>query len=139
MTVVLELPFPPSINRLWRGGGKRVYRSAEYTDWLEESQWIVAAGRHKPILGNYEAYVLLHAPDRRRRDLDNFAFKAVFDLLVKTGLVQDDSHAKLIAATWVEEGPGVTVVLQKARENLDDLLRRTFGALQSGQNAPERP
>lgn len=129
MSVVLELPFPPSINRLWRGSGKRVYRSAEYTNWLEQAQWIVAAGRHKPIVGNYEIYVLLRAPDRRRRDLDNFAFKAVSDLLVKTGLVQDDSHAKLIASTWVEEGPGVTIMLQSAREGLDDILRRTARAL----------
>lgn len=129
MPIVLELPFPPSINRLWRGAGKRIHRSSEYTGWMEEAQWIVAAGRHKPIVGNYEAYVFLHAPNKRRRDLDNFAFKAVFDLLVKTGLVQDDSHAKLIAAAWVDEGPGATVILNQARENPDDVLRGIATAL----------
>ena len=36
---ILRLPVPPSANRLWRSGRRRVFRSPEYVAWLVEAGW----------------------------------------------------------------------------------------------------
>ena len=35
-TISLTLPMPPSTNRIWRTSGQRVYRSAEYVQFLND-------------------------------------------------------------------------------------------------------
>jgi Holliday junction resolvase RusA-like endonuclease len=48
-------------------------------------------------------------PDARRRDLDNFVFKVVFDLLVSLDVVSDDSQCAEPSPRWITAGDGVTV------------------------------
>jgi Holliday junction resolvase RusA-like endonuclease len=54
-------------------------------------------------------HVDVERPDQRRRDLDNCSFKAVSDLLVRHGVVKDDSLATEISARWVGPGQNITV------------------------------
>jgi Holliday junction resolvase RusA-like endonuclease len=94
--ITITLPRPPSINALWRSGRRRVHRSPEYTSWLELAALHLAIQRPAKISGHYKLHVDVERP--RRRDLDNVGFKAVSDLLVRHGIVKDDSLATEISA-----------------------------------------
>ena len=63
--IQIEIPFPPSMNRLWRatkGGG--VYRSPEYTKWKEGACWAIAAQcRSGRINGPFKLTMLVRAYD----------------------------------------------------------------------------
>lgn len=52
---------------------------------------LVGAGIREPLTGPLAVEVILHAPDRRRRDLDNLG-KALLDALTKAGVYWDDSQ-----------------------------------------------
>lgn len=46
--------------------------------------------------------VTLHAPDKRRRDLDNFGGKALLDALTHAGVWLDDSQVRRLSMEWGE-------------------------------------
>ena len=105
------LPFPPSLNRLWRsthkGGKTRVYRSRQYKLWVRQSDsWWMAQklpGRPKIISESFKAKITLHPPDRRRRDSDNF-MKAIMDFLQRIEVIRDDSDCREHTIAWGETG-----------------------------------
>jgi Holliday junction resolvase RusA-like endonuclease len=116
---MIELIFtklPPSVNRIWRSDrGGRPHKSNEYREWLKSSGWEAKAqvgGKH--ITGRYKMSVQLLRPDRRRRDLDNFGFKAISDLLVSLGIVEDDYLCEMLSARWVTQGPALMVMIERA-------------------------
>ena len=93
----LELPYPPSTNRLWRSdrGGRphltkeaRRYKSAVRLRAL-------AAGHRKPIEGPVYVMLAVYRP-LRRGDLDN-RVKAVLDALRGVAFVDDDQVVGLTA------------------------------------------
>jgi Holliday junction resolvase RusA-like endonuclease len=46
MTVAINLPTPPSVNRIWRvGTGGRVYIDPAYNAWKRAAGWELAAQR----------------------------------------------------------------------------------------------
>jgi hypothetical protein len=47
----LDLPLPPSVNRLWRTGRGRVYRSKRYLTWRETAGWELVVQRPVRISG----------------------------------------------------------------------------------------
>lgn len=105
----VTLPWPPSTNRIWRNvavSGKprtllsqegRVYRKAAADACL------VAKLAGKQIPDRLALRLLVQAPDRRDRDLDN-TVKAVQDALTHAGVWLDDSQ---IDRLLVERGPVV--------------------------------
>lgn len=99
---------PPSANKLWRAVNGRVLKSAEYRSWLDAMAWTwrEQAGTQK-VHGQYALTIAMGKPDRRRRDLDN-SLKALSDLLVASGVVEDDSLCQRIDMSWCTE-PGVRV------------------------------
>lgn len=88
----LIIPFPPSVNRIWRQWKGRTLLSREgraYRDevaraWLMER--VQGFGR-SPLAVDVWAYM----PDARRRDLDNLN-KAALDALQRAGVFADDSQ-----------------------------------------------
>jgi Holliday junction resolvase RusA-like endonuclease len=100
MSTVIELSLPPSTNRLWRTGRGRVFRSKPYMTWLSTAGWELKAQRPGKIRGPVAIAVVAGRPDQRRRDLDNIASKALLDLLVAHGVVEDDSKVVRIASGW---------------------------------------
>ena len=116
MIVTIDLPFPPSVNRIWRVGtnrstGKRfVYRSKPYMKWLREAdaQWMAQKprGAFKMIEGPFKARIMLSRPDKRRRDDSNY-HKVVMDFAQRVGIIKDDANCLETRSGWVmdEEAP----------------------------------
>lgn len=89
-------------------------KSDEYVTWLMLAG--IETRKQKPgkIDGAYKLTVQLVRPDRRKRDLDNFSFKAINDLLVQQGVVDDDSQCEMLSSRWVTVGTGVMVRVEPA-------------------------
>jgi crossover junction endodeoxyribonuclease RusA len=98
--MLINLPLPPSVNRLWRSNRRRVHRSARYTAWLKQAGWELAIQRPARISGPVSVTIAAGAPDRRRRDLDNVAGKAVLDLLQAHRVIVDDSMVRQLSSRW---------------------------------------
>jgi Holliday junction resolvase RusA-like endonuclease len=98
--ITFTLPLVPSTNALWRSGRGRVHRSDRYKQWQRDAGWELALQGPRPIPGPVAISVAAGRPDRRRRDLDNIATKAVLDLLVAHQVISDDSMVAKISATW---------------------------------------
>lgn len=106
------LPFPVSVNNLHQNGkgGKRI-RSDAYRSWVTEAGWRLHQQRYIPTVGAYDLTIHAVRPDKRKRDLGNLE-KAVSDLLVVHGVVEDDCLASRIVLEWVSsdlQGISVTV------------------------------
>ena len=95
MRIVIDLPFPVSLNKLWRSNRGRVHRSKEYTDWIKRADalWLTQKRNapKEPIV-RFNAEISLVPPDNRRRDGDNLA-KAALDFLKRIEVIADDSGA----------------------------------------------
>lgn len=111
--IELQLPFPPSANRLWRRAGHTIHKSKTYTDWLRDAGWQVIAQKAGGIAGPYTLSIQAKRPDKRRRDIDNI-IKPISDLLMSVGAVEDDSHCEMVSARWVTAGEGITVRIERA-------------------------
>ena len=93
----IDLPFPPSVNGYWRAIRRGNLctqiiskKGREYAEAVSTS--VNAAGVTTiPLEERLEVTILLCAPDRRRRDVDNYS-KAVLDSLTKAGVWEDDSQ-----------------------------------------------
>ena len=110
---ILHLPFPPSVNRLWRFNGPRMYRTKVYNDWSDaavealKSQELPA----EPI--NYAVAVELAVgrPDRRKRDIDNIN-KATLDLLEHVGVLENDHYVHDLRSYWSDKVVGIQVIIK---------------------------
>lgn len=111
------LPFGPSTNTYYRHVGARVLISKAGRQY-REAVW--AAVREQDLAkhsGRLELRVTLTMPDRRRRDLDNFAGKALLDALAYAGVYDDDSQIdKLTIERGGVEAPGAVLVTVLERE-----------------------
>lgn len=108
-----ELPYPPTTNHLFITAGKRRVRSVTYKDWFDRAAWEIARQRRKRIKGPVSISIALVRPDKRRRDLSNAGLKAIEDLLVEMGCIEDDSLVQRISLQWVPDGPECVVLVQK--------------------------
>lgn len=94
-TLRIELPYPPSVNRAWRmvrvGRSARMVLSREGRAYRREACARLAALRAPRIDGPLRVVIMLHPPDRRKRDVDN-ALKALLDALQHGGVIADDSQ-----------------------------------------------
>ena len=88
--IVLRLPFPISVNALYKNKLKGRAKSERYRTWANAVGWDIKAQKQTPISGWYSLTVILSENDNRRRDPDNFV-KCVSDALTEHGLIEDDS------------------------------------------------
>jgi Holliday junction resolvase RusA-like endonuclease len=95
---VVTLPFPPTVNNLFANTPNGRVRTAKYRAWAKAALTHCRGARR--IAGPYRLTVLATRPDSRKRDLSNL-LKATEDLLVKAGLVQDDSLCTDIQLSWL--------------------------------------
>ena len=118
--VVYTIPWPPSTNSLWRAFRGRNILSKEARIWFASGLESLTAQKARPILGRVEIVVVLHPPSKRQYDIDN-RLKAVLDLLVKAGVIEDDGNRVLKKITVMEGNgsPGATVSISKHEEERD--------------------
>lgn len=112
-SIRIVLPFPPSVNRLWRTSGSGgMYRSPKYTAWRKQALWNVQVqAKGRKVAGRYKLTVLVVRPDKRKRDLDNL-FKAASDVLVEMQVIEGDHLCEWLEARWVESGPECEIVVE---------------------------
>lgn len=102
--IIIDLPMPPSTNRIWRRGRKGMIKSDEYVEWIQRADDEVMAahalrGVHT-INGGFSVLILLNAT-QRRGDSDN-RIKAVLDWAQSRRVVHNDSDCLQGFWAWVE-------------------------------------
>lgn len=115
MTAIV-LPYPPSINALYRAVKGRNILSEKYRQWQYEAGQVLGLQRPARVSGPVSITVELTPPDKRKRDIDNAGFKAVLDLLVKHRVIEadDSSIVREITARWVDSENECTVYVEAA-------------------------
>lgn len=110
----LTLPWPPSTNKTWRRAGKHMHLATKATTYRLAVRSLVAAAKLPglPLTGPLEVHITLCPPDRRRRDEDNFAGKALFDALTKAGVWEDDSQIRRKVVEWGDVAKGGYVAVE---------------------------
>jgi Holliday junction resolvase RusA-like endonuclease len=58
----ITLPLPPSVNRLWRAGRRRVYRSRQYEAWRTEAGWTLNTSARRASPATCKSPLQLDAP-----------------------------------------------------------------------------
>lgn len=116
----IELPFPPPLSACFTNApGRGRVPTKRYTDWTTEALWSVKAQKPTRFTGRVSIFVYLVAPDKRHRDAGNMD-KAICDLLVKAGIIVDDSNRYLRRLTyeWRDDGPACVVLVNEWVEDM---------------------
>lgn len=95
------LPFPPSVNTMFptdKRTGRR-FVSDDYKKWRTEAGWALKSQNPQRTEGHVHVDIIIVRPDRRKRDLDNLT-KALMDLLVDHGVIEDDSKVTRTQSSW---------------------------------------
>lgn len=123
-SIVLELPWPPSVNHYWRSVviGERVRNliSAKGRAYKRNvgqavlEQTIGRQRKHNLFLGRVHVVLTLYPPDHRQRDVDN-SIKAVLDALTSANVWRDDSQVDdlhVMRSKVVQGGKAVVRILE---------------------------
>lgn len=120
--IVLDLPAPPSVNRLWRVSKSSVIKSDVYKRWTKTADgMLLELGQLKgvkPIRGRFTALIVVK---RSNKDLDNHS-KAVLDFLQSRNFIVDDKLCEEITLRWGDAPTGCRVTV-KAAPTVNDVLR----------------
>lgn len=110
----LELPWPPSVGHYKTPMRNRMILTTEAREYQRRAAvYILLRGRSPewPISTPVAVEVLACQPDRRRRDLDNLP-KMVYDQLVHSGVLVDDSLIHRQAWEWGPVAPGGRILVR---------------------------
>jgi len=110
-SIVVDLPYPPSVNHYWRRVGTRTLISAEGRCYRERVGEELSLYNIEPMTGAVDVFINVHPPDRRRRDLDNI-LKALLDALEHGGVYANDSQIDVLEIVRGEIHPGGKVIVQ---------------------------
>ena len=113
MTVILNLPFPVSVNAMFADGKTRRHKSQRYCDWLLEAGYQLNRQKPPQIKGPYQIhYAFQEGQDRRARDAFNLE-KGCTDLLVKHGVVEGDcsKYLRKGSVEWDSSVIGVRITI----------------------------
>lgn len=129
---VYELPLPPTANHLFFNlpKGKGRAKTGEYRAWITEAGWEIVRQKRAAGAKKFTTPVrLLYEVKKTRRDLGNTE-KAVSDLLVRQGVIEDDgpNYVSEIVLRWADVA-GVRVTItpteeQRGEQAMDAVVRR---------------
>jgi Holliday junction resolvase RusA-like endonuclease len=110
--IVLDLPSPISVNRLWRKTKAGVIKSADYERWIKRADDLMLEMRQlrgvKTITGQFTALIVCK---RSNLDLDNNA-KSVLDYLQRCRVIIDDSLCEELTLRWGDAPTGARVTVR---------------------------
>lgn len=120
---IFLLPYPPSVNRLWRFSRGRMYRTATYTDWIDTAYRNLLEQIEPPQFAD-KVRVTIHVgfPDKRKRDIDNL-IKPVLDLIERADVVDNDflvRDLRICESDDVSNGLMVTIELMEPDNGTND-------------------
>ena len=99
---MIHLPYPPSINRLYRSINGRSILSKVGRDYYRDVVPLAEATGIN-VRGPYVLAITAYRPDRRKRDIGNLE-KIVSDTLTKAGVIEDDSLCEAMILRWACSG-----------------------------------
>lgn len=102
---MIHLPYPPSVNRLYRSINGRSILSRVGREYYRLAVPSAEASGIN-IRGPYVLAITAYRPDRRKRDIGNLE-KIVSDTLTKAGVIEDDSLCEAIISRWACSGVAV--------------------------------
>ena len=117
MSLVIQIPWPPSANTYYRHVGHKILISKKGRAYQKAIQ-VQAMVEHweRFFRCRLSITILACPPDRRRRDLDNTQ-KVIFDSLQNAGIYDDDEQIDFFSIERKEvEKPG-KVILKIERIN----------------------
>ena len=115
--IKIKLPFPPTVNQYWRHPviGRSVRHLIGKRGRRYRKDVLAIFGGHTPMLPAFvhdiAVTITLHPPDRRKRDVDNFA-KGLLDACTHAGLWLDDSQIQDLRIIMGEPEKGGSVILE---------------------------
>jgi len=110
----ISLPFPPSVNAMYRNvPGRGRVKDDPYKRWIENAGWELLSQRPRKFKQRVSVRISMNPPRRSCGDVDN-RIKAVLDLLTRHGVIADDKRECVasVAAQWVDEGPICQVIVE---------------------------
>lgn len=96
--LTLNLPWPPSTNKLWRAVAGRVVLSAAARQYAIKAANALPPGRVDPICGRVSVTITLHPPTKLAKKVHDIANreKIVCDVLTKQRVWLDDSQIDML-------------------------------------------
>jgi len=112
--LLIELPWPPSVNHYYRRVGHRTLISREGRKYRTEVCAILRDLQMRPFDGELAMTVDAYPPDKRRRDADNL-LKSLLDSMQHAGAYYDDSQIKKLTIEMRKPNrPNGTVIVRLA-------------------------
>lgn len=112
LEVVLDLPAPISVNRIWRKTKAGVIKSAAYDAWIKRADVMLLEFAQlrgvKTICGKFTAEIVIK---RSNLDLDNNA-KCILDYLQRCRVIVDDAFCEKLTLEWGEAPSGARVTVR---------------------------
>lgn len=123
--LILNLPYPPSVNQYWRANGHRRFISKEGVAFREQVASICLDCNVQRFADDKRLYfeVILFPRDRRVQDIDN-RLKALFDALEGYAYTSDSSIDVLIVQRGeIRKGGGCLVLIDEVDGTERSMLR----------------
>ena len=109
--MILELPYPPSVNTYWRANGKRRFISKEGMLFKTAVNAIcIRDGIRSFGSARLSVNIYIHPRSRRIFDLDN-CLKAILDALMAANVYDDDSQIDMLSIARSTPKPGGSAVV----------------------------
>jgi Holliday junction resolvase RusA-like endonuclease len=122
--IVLDLPPPISVNRIWRKTKTGVIKSPAYHRWIARADSMLHELDQlkgvKPIPGRFTALIVVK---RSRLDLDNNS-KVCLDFLQSRNFIVDDKLCEELTLRWGEAPTGCRVTVKPMLNTIGDVLHR---------------
>lgn len=109
--IEITLPYPPSVNHLYRNVGHRTILSRGGRDYIQKVGEVIAGLGISTLHGRLAVDVEVYPPDRKTRDMDNIQ-KALFDSLRKNEVIEDDGQIDRIAIRRMGATRGGAVIVR---------------------------
>lgn len=110
--IVLDLPPPISVNRIWRKTKAGIVKSVAYQSWIKRADaMLLEFGQLKgvrPIAGKFTAFILVK---RSNLDLDNNS-KSVLDFLQSRNFIVNDRFCEELTLRWGDAPTGCRVMVR---------------------------